>query len=60
MEIEDDESLEMGLRELEGFDLCQLKDDETLWIMESEFPETTIGREGAVLVAEITEGTAFG
>jgi hypothetical protein len=55
MEIEDDEPEEMGLDELRVVDLSQLNDSETLWIMESEFPETTISREGADLVAEITE-----
>ena len=45
----------MGLHELASLDLSQLKDGETLWVMESEFPETTISRDGATLVAEITE-----
>jgi hypothetical protein len=55
MEMEDDEHEEIGLNELRVLDLSQLKDGEMLRIMESVFPETTIRREGAFLVAEITE-----
>jgi hypothetical protein len=55
MEREDDEPVEMSLHELGRLDLSHLKDGETLWIMESEFPETTIRRDGVALVAEITE-----
>ena len=46
MEREDDEPVEMSLHELGSLDLSHLKDGETLWIMESEFPETTIRRDG--------------
>lgn len=54
MEIEDNEPVEMSLDELRSLDLSQLEDGDALWIMESEFPETTIRREGT-LVAQITE-----
>jgi hypothetical protein len=55
MEIEDDEPVEVDLDELASTDLTQLADGETLWVMESDFPEATISRNGADLVAEITE-----
>jgi len=51
----EDEPLEIGLQELASIDLSQLKDGETLLVMESEFPETSISRESSVVIAEITE-----
>lgn len=55
MKLDDSEPEEISLHELRSRDLSQLKDGETLWIMESEFPETTISRNGAGLMIEITE-----
>jgi hypothetical protein len=55
MNSDDTEPLEMSLDEFANRDLSQMGEGETLWIMESGFPETTVHRKGAVLVAEISE-----
>ena len=50
-----DEPLEVSLAELRTMNLAKLRRDEVLSIFESDFPETTIWREGDSLVIEITE-----
>jgi hypothetical protein len=50
-----DEPLEVSLAELRRMNLAKLRRDEVLSIFESDFPETTIWREGDSLVIEITE-----
>jgi hypothetical protein len=50
-----DEPLEVSLAELRRMNLAKLRRDEVLSIFESDFPETTIWREGDSLVIEITK-----
>lgn len=50
---EDTEPSEISLSDLNHIDLAHL--NETLWILNSGFPETTITREGGVLIAEVAE-----
>ncbi len=54
-EYESDGPEPISLRELGGLNLSELEEDKCLLIMEDNFPEAKIRRDGAVLLAEITE-----
>jgi len=50
-----DEPIEATLNDLKESDLSKLPEDVALSVLESEFPEATIWREGESIVTEITE-----
>lgn len=51
----DGEPIEISTKDLKGADLSELPEHISLWIPESDFPETLLWREGEQLIAEITE-----
>ncbi|MEZ5328457.1 MAG: hypothetical protein R3F19_25725 [Verrucomicrobiales bacterium] len=55
MDTPENEPIEIGLHELAGRDFSQLSEEDTLWILDSDFPEANITRQGDVVIGEVTE-----
>src|ERR1035437_8499758 len=54
-EFRGDDGEPLGLEQLVRLDLSQMPDDVAISIMDDYFPETTITREGELLICEIQE-----
>jgi hypothetical protein len=45
----------IGTEELKRLNLLNMPEDIRIWVMDNYFPETTVAREGEVLICEIQE-----